>query len=134
MTSTSPVSAIKKAPVYENDALYINKSFKTEGKFTGVSLDTPTFNMIKRQKDADTGILKAELESDEVRLPSGEFVNVFKFSVKGKRLNIVTRQMKLDPEQRFKNTYCFVKNEDVPTFMKNDDMEGLENALDALDA
>lgn len=131
MTSTSP---IKKAPVYENDALYINKAFNTEGKFTGVSVDTPTFNMIKLKKDPTTGVQKSELQSDEVRLPSGEFVNVFKFSVKGKRLNIVTRQMKLDPEQRFRNTYCFVKNEDVPTFMRNDDMEGLDSALDALDA
>lgn len=130
MTTTSP---IKKAPVYENDALYLNKAFKTEGKFTGVSVDTPTFNMIKLASKGN-GVKTTELEGDQVRLASGEFVTIFKFSVKGKRLNVVTRQMKLDPTQQFRNTYCFVKNEDVPTFMKNDDMEELENVLDGLDA
>ena len=123
------VSTIKKAPAYENDAFYVNKAFDVKGKFTGVSVDNNTFNLIKR----DNKTKRAQLESDEVRFPNGEYANVFKFVVKGKPVSIVTRQMKLTPDQRFVNTYAFIKNEDVPTFMRNDDMAGLEDAMDALD-
>ena len=130
MTSTVPVTA--KAPTYENDALFINKAFSVEGKYTGVSIDTPTFNRIKINKDPVTGAKSRELDSDEIKLPSGETVNVFKFMVKGKRLNIIARQQVKKEISDFKNTYLYVKNEDVPEF-KREPMEALEDAMDALD-
>lgn len=112
------------ATLTANDEFAIINTFDAGKKWTGVSVNGATHKKIRG------GTPSFPYEVVNI---GNEKARLFKFSVRGQELHLLTRYAKLNETDEQAKTLCYVRNEDAPFFKQEDAIIADASDLDSID-